>query len=100
MIAKNCLDFQIENNFIYNIIPSRYFDELPIDYYGQYFDAVGPEAVLGILMPYKTSSKESIEHGLELVKSLGIKYRQIDISPMIDAYFEKITIEIRLRAGN
>lgn len=38
--AKKCLDFQIENNFLYNIIPSRYFDELPINYYEQSYESI------------------------------------------------------------
>ncbi|MDA3886358.1 MAG: hypothetical protein PF638_12255 [Candidatus Delongbacteria bacterium] len=40
MIAKNCLDFQIENKFLYNVIPSRYYDELPMNFYDQYYENI------------------------------------------------------------
>lgn len=63
-------------------------------------NAIGPEAVLGILMPYRTSSSESLAHGLQLIKQLQIDHRRIDISPMIDAYFSTIDNSNRLRAGN
>ncbi|MBU0983249.1 MAG: NAD+ synthase [candidate division Zixibacteria bacterium] len=63
-------------------------------------EAVGAEKVLGILMPYRTSSESSVTDARELVAGLGITSREIDISPMIDAYYDKITDDIRLRAGN
>jgi len=62
--------------------------------------AVGAKKVLGLLMPYRTSSPESIRDALEIVKTLGIEHRQIDISPMIDAYFPAIDEALRVRAGN
>ncbi|RME19488.1 MAG: NAD+ synthase [Candidatus Zixiibacteriota bacterium] len=62
--------------------------------------AVGAEKVLGLLMPYRTSSPESVRDALEVVKTLGIEHRQIDISPMIDAYFPSIDDSLRIRAGN
>jgi NAD+ synthase len=62
--------------------------------------AVGPERVLGLIMPYRTSASESRDDALTLAKSLGIDHRMIDISPMIDAYYGEIEPEMRLRAGN
>lgn len=62
--------------------------------------AVGNDKVFGILMPYKTSSESSITDALELVNKLAIKSKTIDISPMIDAYFDKIDGSNRLQAGN
>jgi len=63
-------------------------------------EAVGREKVLALLMPYRTSSESSIADALHLVDKLGIEYRRIDISPMIDAYFTEIDATSRLRAGN
>lgn len=63
-------------------------------------EAIGKEKVLGVLMPYKTSAASSLTDALELIGKLGIEYREVDISPMIDAYFSKIDNENRIRAGN
>jgi len=63
-------------------------------------DAVGAEKVLGVIMPYRTSSPQSAEHARELANHLGIETREVDISPMVDAYFPEITEGTRLRAGN
>ncbi len=63
-------------------------------------EAVGPDKVLGIMMPYKTSSESSITDSELLVKHLGINYRKVDISAMIDAYFSNIDDSQKIRAGN
>ena len=62
--------------------------------------AVGPQRVLAVLMPYRTSSADSQVDALNLVRHLGIEHRVIDISPMIDAYYDRITEPLRIRAGN
>src|SRR5208282_3956798 len=62
--------------------------------------ALGPENVLGIMMPYKTSSKESLEHARLLADRAGIKALVVDISPQLDAYFERFPDADRLRRGN
>jgi NAD+ synthase len=48
--------------------------------------AFGAENVYAFMMPYKTSSPESLEHGQLVVKELGIHSRIIEITPMVDAY--------------
>jgi len=48
--------------------------------------ALGPKNVLGIRMPYKTSSKDSLEHGQEVIDALGIEGCTVDISPAVDGY--------------
>jgi NAD+ synthase len=63
-------------------------------------EAVGKDKVLGLLMPYRTSSESSIADALTLVDKLGIEHRRIDITPMIDAYFPEINEANKLRAGN
>ena len=49
--------------------------------------ALGPERVHGFLLPYRTSSPGSEGDARLVAEHLGISYRVIDISPMIDAYF-------------
>jgi NAD+ synthase len=63
-------------------------------------EAVGAQKVLAVLMPYKTSSKASVDDALELVNKLGIEHQQVDISPMIDAYYGAIDESNYFRAGN
>ncbi len=63
-------------------------------------EAVGPDKVLGIMMPYKTSSESSITDAELLAKHLGIKLQKVDISPMVDAYFSDIDDSLKIRAGN
>ncbi|MCL6534251.1 MAG: NAD+ synthase [Armatimonadetes bacterium] len=48
--------------------------------------AFGAENVYAFMMPYKTSSPESLEHAQLVVKELGIHSRIIEITPMVDAY--------------
>ena len=62
--------------------------------------AFGPENVLGILMPYKLSSKESVEHAKLVVDDLGIKSKLIEITPMVEPYFEMNPDMDGLRKGN
>ena len=62
--------------------------------------AFGPENVLGIMMPYKTSSKESVEHAELVIKALGIRSKKIEITPMVEAYFNLEQDMDSLRKGN
>ncbi len=50
--------------------------------------ALGPERVHGFLLPYRISSPESERDARAVAGHLGIPHRVIDISPMVDAYFE------------
>ncbi len=63
-------------------------------------EAAGKDKVLGLMLPYRTSSDSSITDALALIEKLGIEHRKIDISPMVDAYFPTIDDSNRLRAGN
>lgn len=63
-------------------------------------EAVKAEKVLALLMPYRTSSRDSVTDARILVDKLGIDHRVIDISPMVDAYFEGIDNPGRIRMGN
>lgn len=50
--------------------------------------ALGPERVHALLLPYRTSNPSSERDARAVAKHLGISPRKIDISPMVDAYFE------------
>lgn len=48
--------------------------------------ALGPQAVTGFLLPYRTSSPDSIAHAELLADHLGIERRTIDITDAVDGY--------------
>ena len=50
--------------------------------------ALGPEHVWGVMMPYRTSAPESLEDARKVVQATGIQSREIDITPMVDPYFD------------
>lgn len=51
-------------------------------------EAIGPEHLLAVLMPYRTSSPESRADAEEVVRRLGCASELVDISPMVDGYFD------------
>jgi NAD+ synthase len=50
--------------------------------------ALGPDRVHGFLLPYRTSSPDSERDARTVAEHLAICQRVIDISPMVDAYFD------------
>jgi NAD+ synthase len=50
-------------------------------------EAIGPERLLCILMPYRTSAPESLADARYVVDRLGCAQRVVDISPIVDGYF-------------
>ena len=50
--------------------------------------ALGPKNVIGVRMPYKTSSKDSLDHAQLVIDALKIQCRTIDISAAVDGYLQ------------
>lgn len=50
--------------------------------------ALGRDAVHAVLMPYKSSSKASLDDAMEVVEDLSIPHTVVDISGPVDAFFE------------
>jgi NAD+ synthase len=63
-------------------------------------EALGPAQVLGIRMPYRTSSAASLEHAELVARATGIETATIEITPQVDAYFERFPDASPLRRGN
>ena len=63
-------------------------------------DALGKENVLAIMMPYKSSNPDSLNHAKLVVEDLGINSKTIEITEMIDAYFKNEKDPTSLRMGN
>lgn len=63
-------------------------------------DALGKENVLAIMMPYKSSNPDSLNHAKLVIEDLGINSKTIEITDMIDAYFKNEKEATSLRMGN
>ena len=47
-------------------------------------EALGPENVLAVRMPYKASSRDSLEHAQLLIDQLKVQSETIEITDMVD----------------
>lgn len=63
-------------------------------------EALGPQNVLALLMPYRTSAAESTEHALQLVKLTGVATQSVDITPMVEPYLAQHPQMSDVRRGN
>ena len=52
-------------------------------------EAIGADKLLAILMPYRTSSPASRSDAETVVEALGCASRLVDISPIVDGYYEQ-----------
>lgn len=63
-------------------------------------EALGKENTLGVILPYKTSSPQSVKDAQVVIDRLGIRSELVDISPMVDAYCDRWKVTDRVRRGN
>jgi NAD+ synthetase len=63
-------------------------------------EALGPHNVVGLRLPYRTSSPESLEHAQLVIDQLGIESRTIEISAAVDAYLANEPDASPTRRGN
>jgi NAD+ synthase len=63
-------------------------------------EALGPENVLAIRMPYKTSSPESLEHAGLVIDSTGVQSLTIPITEMVDPLLDRFPDADQVRQGN
>ncbi len=62
--------------------------------------ALGPAGVLAVRMPYRTSSRESLDHAQLVIADLGVEARTIDISAAVDGYLTHEPDADPARRGN
>jgi NAD+ synthase len=62
--------------------------------------ALGPENVLAVTMPYKTSSDETRQDSQRVVAALGLETLDVPITPQIEAYFAAFPNASRMRLAN
>ena len=63
-------------------------------------EALGKENLFAVMMPYKTSSPESLSDAKSVVDVLGVHTETVEISPMADAYIDKNAGMSNVRKGN
>jgi len=63
-------------------------------------EALGKDNVIGVRMPYRTSSPESLEHAQLVSDLLGIQSLTIDITPAVDGYLQQVGDGDATRRGN
>ena len=63
-------------------------------------EALGPQNVLAVRMPYKTSSPDSLEHAQQVIDLTGVRSITIPITDMVDPLFARFPDMDAVRRGN
>ena len=63
-------------------------------------EALGPENVLAIRMPYASSSRDSLEDAQRVIDVTGVKALTVPITDMVDPLFERFPEMDNMRKGN
>jgi len=63
-------------------------------------EALGPEKVLALRMPYQSSSPESLDHAQLVIDKSGVKELTLPITEMVDAYLQAVPDAGQVRRGN
>ncbi len=62
--------------------------------------ALGPENVLAVRMPYKSSSRDSLDHAQLLIDQLGVQSKTIEITDMVEPLIRLEPEMSKVRKGN
>jgi len=63
-------------------------------------EALGPQNVLAVRMPYRTSSPDSLEDAQKVIDALGVQSLTIPITEMVEPLFERFPQMDQVRRGN
>lgn len=63
-------------------------------------EALGPENVLAVRMPYQTSSPDSLEHAALVIGQTGVSELTVPITPMAEPILAAIPADQAVRRGN
>ena len=63
-------------------------------------EALSPENILAVRMPYETSSPESLEHAQLVIDELGVNSLTIPITDMVEPLFARYPESDHIRRGN
>ncbi len=62
--------------------------------------ALGPDNVLGVMIPFKSSSPDSLTDAEKVIEATGIRSEIADITPMAEPYFRENDEIGKVRIGN
>ncbi|GAB4505485.1 MAG: NAD+ synthase [Anaerolineales bacterium] len=62
--------------------------------------ALGPENVLAVRMPYRTSSPDSLEHAQMVIEQFGVRSETVDITDMVEPLIRRDAAMSNTRKGN
>jgi NAD+ synthase len=63
-------------------------------------EALGPENVLGLFTPYRTTAGRSQADAEDVARTFGIRLEEVPITAQVDAYFTGMTNVDKVRMGN
>lgn len=63
-------------------------------------EALGPENVLAVRMPYRTSSADSLDDAQKVIDATGVPSLTVEITPMVEPLFERFPAMDNARRGN
>lgn len=63
-------------------------------------EALGPENILAVRMPYKTSSPDSLEDAQKVIDATGVQSLTVEITDMVEPLFAQFPDMDNLRKGN
>jgi NAD+ synthase len=63
-------------------------------------EALGPQNVLALRLPYKSSSPDSLEDARLTAEQLGVRYDTFEITPMVEALIQRDPKMTDVRKGN
>ena len=63
-------------------------------------EALGPESVLGLFTPYRSTAGRSKADAEEVARTFGIRLEEVPITTQVDGYFAGMTDVHRIRMGN
>jgi NAD+ synthase len=63
-------------------------------------EAVGREALLCVLLPYRTTSAHSLDDARLVIERLGVRHRTVAISGMVEAFEAQVADMNSVRRGN
>lgn len=63
-------------------------------------EALGPENVLAVRMPYKSSSRDSLEDAQRVIDATGVQSMTVEITDMVDPLIAKFPDMDNMRKGN
>ena len=63
-------------------------------------EALGSQNIMAVNLPYRLSNPESLTHSKAVAEQLHVNFQVVELTPMIDAYFERFPDADEIRRGN